>query len=414
MKKHKSKKSHVRGGQRSATCGTAQDGQLDAFQVSGSSPPNLLPPARPKGEFAPGSPLREYMRLMSREAKRLMAVHGRPGSRIPYSLMYRSWPVPDRDLAIRLPRDFRVPLEFTDETRVAPIFILDRDTLFDVVVSAVQTSTQLALAPLPFESIIVETAPFNMSFADEDGSYLHLDAACITELDRGELWSATCLTYVTQRALSEDPDQHGDHHIIRVQIHADGTFEWGTDDRRQIYPEHAWATMLVEAVQIITARGVTRQLPDRPARREYERATRAKWPQNAWQITIGGGSTAKDGEESGRRLTCRFFVRGHWARLPQGHAPSGLAEWRETASGFEVWRDPFVKGPAGAPWRSPKHPVRLKPGNGHGSASEALAVSWSSTPPIDPAINLHESAGWPPSNSDDGAADPGRSMVVAP
>ena len=414
MKKHKSKKSHVRGGQRSATCGTAQDGQLDAFQVSGSSPPNLLPPARPKGEFAPGSPLREYMRLMSREAKRLMAVHGRPGSRIPYSLMYRSWPVPDRDLAIRLPRDFRVPLEFTDETRVAPIFILDRDTLFDVVVSAVQTSTQLALAPLPFESnyrrdrSVQHELRGRRRVISPPRRSLHNRARPRRTLERN--MPHLCDPAGPQRR--PRPTRRPPHH--QGADPADGTFEWGTDDRRQIYPEHAWATMLVEAVQIITARGVTRQLPDRPARREYERATRAKWPQNAWQITIGGGSTAKDGEESGRRLTCRFFVRGHWARLPQGHAPSGLAEWRETASGFEVWRDPFVKGPAGAPWRSPKHPVRLKPGNGHGSASEALAVSWSSTPPIDPAINLHESAGWPPSNSDDGAADPGRSMVVAP
>jgi hypothetical protein len=38
------------------------------------------------------------------------------------------------------------------------------------------------------------------------------------------------------------------------------------------------ATMIVEAVHIITARGVTHEYPPRPVRRAYERARGNKWP----------------------------------------------------------------------------------------------------------------------------------------
>jgi hypothetical protein len=354
-------------------------GQLDAYAVGGSSPPNGISMYR---QLDARQALEQYHRTMSREARRLWAALARLGSRIPYSLTYRSWPIPDAELWMRLPSDLSIPLAFAEMTREAPIFILDRETLLDVVESGAESSEPWPLPPLPFESIIIETTPLNMGFG-QAGCDIHLEATCIKEVERGELWSATSLVYLTQRALSEDPTQRGEYRIICVHHYADGTFEWGVDGELEATAQPAWAAMLVEAVHLITARSVTRGLPDRAVRREYERASGTKWPQNAWQLTIGGENGGGESGDSGRRLTCRFFVRGHWARLPDGNVPSGRVQWRETADRFEVWREAFIKGPAGAPWRSPKHPVRVKPGPGGSDRGSPTA------PPADRADHHH-------------------------
>ena len=67
----------------------------------------------------------------------------------------------------------------------------------------------------------------------------------------------------------------------------------------------------------------------------------------------------QDGDATGRHLNCRFWVRGHWARLPAGKGPSGHVPWREAGDGLEVWREAYIKGPARAPWRAPANPLRV-------------------------------------------------------
>jgi hypothetical protein len=47
---------------------------------------------------------------------------------------------------------------------------------------------------------------------------------------------------------------------------------------------------LIEIVHLITARGITLELPPPPLRRDYERASGKKWPDNAWMIKIGSNS----------------------------------------------------------------------------------------------------------------------------
>jgi hypothetical protein len=304
------------------------------------------------------SALHTYARLMTPDAKRLWAALSRPGSRIPYSLVYRSWPIPDERLWSRLPRDIGFPLAFAEMTRGAPIFTLDRDTLLDIVEGDSGKPGDLPLPPLPFESTMIETTPFNLTFIEGGGRCIHLEATCLVEVSRGELWEARTLVYVTERALAVDPAQTGEHDIVHLRIHADGRFESEVNAEWSAIETHSWPRILVEAVHLITARGVTHHHPPRPIRREYERLSGQKWPLNAWEIQIGTTSAVGSDVHSGRRLTCRFRVRGHWARLPSNKIPSGRVAWRETADGFEIWRDAFIKGPAGAPWRVPPDPVR--------------------------------------------------------
>jgi hypothetical protein len=77
-----------------------------------------------------------------------------------------------------------VPLLFAEATREAPVFTMDRETLLDIVASGDAAPPDLPLPPLPFESIIIETNPVNMAFAD--GSLLVLMGECIAIVEDQE------------------------------------------------------------------------------------------------------------------------------------------------------------------------------------------------------------------------------------
>jgi hypothetical protein len=89
--------------------------------------------------------------------------------------------------------------------------------------------------------------------------------------------------------------------------------------------------------QLATARGAT-QHPvahvSRQVRRAAERRLGWRIPK-MYHLTIGG-SAEPEAREGHRLYTCRWLVRGHWRRLPDGR---------------RTWVRPFIKGPLSAPFK---------------------------------------------------------------
>lgn len=301
--------------------------------------------------------LTEFKRLMSPEARRLTAIHDRGWGSIPNILTRRSWPAPPAALLARLPRYIRLQLKMAEMVKDAPIFLVDPETLKGAVASSDVAPDGLPLPPLPFESILIETTPTDFGFLNADGTCRTIETAWIKETILGEQWDVTLLVHEMQHKPGRQTGMPDNSLFVRMRLCGDGVQERFDGNRWVRMPADKVSALLIEAVHLITARGVTHKHPPRSRRREYERATGTSWPENAWIIKIGGETTTSD-NTTGHRIGCRFYVRGHWARLPSKKTPSGRVPWREDTDGFLVWREPFIKGPAGAPWRAPAHPVR--------------------------------------------------------
>ena len=72
-----------------------------------------------------------------------------------------------------------------------------------------------------------------------------------------------------------------------LHIYEDGSRDGRDGTRQTVRTQDGLATLLIEIVHLITARGITHELPPRPLRRDFERASGKKWPDNAWVIRIG-------------------------------------------------------------------------------------------------------------------------------
>lgn len=100
----------------------------------------------------------------------------------------------------------------------------------------------------------------------------------------------------------------------------------------------------VEAAHFINARGVTvdEHGIDRAERR---RAQRDGWRYPTTYLVYIGDGTGEDVERgrSDRVYHCRWMVRGHWRHYPD----------------HKTWIRPYIKGPAGAPWRG--RPIYVAP-----------------------------------------------------
>jgi hypothetical protein len=115
----------------------------------------------------------------------------------------------------------------------------------------------------------------------------------------------------------------------------------------------AWAIVLVD---LVTARNVDRRQEFWPQRRVKQMTRFAplkRFNSTVYNVSIATAtSEAKD--ETGRYLSVRFLVRGHWRVSDAPHA-----QWVDSKEATCVWVKSFVKGPPGAPWKG--RPVYVEP-----------------------------------------------------
>jgi hypothetical protein len=107
----------------------------------------------------------------------------------------------------------------------------------------------------------------------------------------------------------------------------------------------AWAIVLAD---VVTARNVDRRewFLSRKAQKQMSRvAPRRRFESRVYDVSIATATgDAKD--ETGRHLSVRFLVRGHWRVSHAEHA-----RYIDAKEAHCVWVAAYVKGPPGAPWK---------------------------------------------------------------
>jgi hypothetical protein len=229
---------------------------------------------------------------------------------------------------------------------------------------------ELGLPPLPFPRIVSECSE-NVTWgigADNDWQW-DLELFMVNERVQGEHWDVCML--LRRAGTEDDPEQHlwlyevlkdgscvvhrrGDAHPTLDRFFAAETraeLEAALDELREtdlsktmiteeLASDDAYAiaarTFVIEFAHLINARGVTveHQSISRSQRRRFERR-RIVHPQ-VYFVFIDDGEIEMHEGRSDREYHCRWLVRGHW---------------RHFQSGNRIWIRPYIKGPAGAPWK---------------------------------------------------------------
>jgi hypothetical protein len=256
---------------------------------------------------------------------------------------------------------------FATLARTAALFLVDYQEFAEATQSAAEYgSPRIELPPLPYPRLAVECADDAVwQMGDEEGHVIQeLEFFMINEVERGEEWAVVLLT---REPLGDDDDLgNTEPHVVLYTLTKDGYVrlwagrgneppsaqdlmrasleelqEKADANMEQIVlqPESAEAQLYrnipVEFAHLVNARGVeVEALPiPLPERRRWGRKGLVH-PQ-VYFVHIGDGTSDRGGQ-SDREYHCRWLVRGHW---------------RHYQNGAKSWVRPYVKGPAGAPWR---------------------------------------------------------------
>jgi len=257
-------------------------------------------------------------------------------------------------------------------SRTAILFVVDHDEFAEVAGSAGEAPVrEFGLPPLPFPRVVAECSEdVTWALHDNNGEWtFDLELFMINEQISGEKWNVVML--LRKADTYDDPEQY----LFLYDLYADGSvifYQRGTahpnldrlheaqtreeliaalDELRdtnlgdamhaeKVDPDDEHAILarktVVEFAHLVSARGVTVEhlnVP-RPQRRRFERK-RIVHPQ-VYFVFIDDEEMIEYDGRSDREYHCRWMVRGHW---------------RHFRSGDRIWIRPYIKGPAGAPWK---------------------------------------------------------------
>ncbi len=238
----------------------------------------------------------------------------------------------------------------------AGIFAMNRDILIEAANSADAVETP-ELPPLPFPVVVVEADTdevwSTMSASSPDQPMAHdenapdVQAFALFEIEQGKVWEAWFYCVLQKHWLGREGDLHARHLAWRrIRITNGGkTFEANHEENgpqvsheaRGHWGESSLVYLAVEAVHLITARGVSLATIAEPrqSRRARERRGFALPPHLYW-VTIDDTLINSKPGHGEKEFRYRWLVRGHWRHF---------AEDRKT------WVRAYIKGKPGAPWK---------------------------------------------------------------
>lgn len=198
---------------------------------------------------------------------------------------------------------------------------------------------RIDLPPLPFPRVVFEADephPWPLKRADTGETVLRVEAVFVEEREQGARWEGMVFFQVPGINIAGDDERLAVLHRLLFEVTPDGVSWKGaaTDSRSHDDPVRR---MIVEGVHYIVARGVTLTLVK--SSRQVQRAEKRKGvllPERVYWVRVVDEHQRAVGGAGDREFHCRWLVRGHWRRI---------AENRKT------WIRPYIKGPAGAPWR---------------------------------------------------------------
>jgi hypothetical protein len=254
---------------------------------------------------------------------------------------------------------------FAALARTAVLFVVDPDEFGHAVASA-GPSPRIELPPLPYSRIVVEfEGDVMLQLQQPDGENDNdLVLFLINEVERGEHWQVCCLLRKVDESDSENI-LDSRFWTYLYSVHRDGTVvdldvtkPISEEDLATVQDENDMLDLLddrlelrsindlqraeaarrlpIEFAHLVNARGVSVTHIDVP--RQQRRAFTRKGlvhPQ-LYFVYIGDGTAEIERGKSDREYHVRWLVRGHW---------------RHFSSGDRTWVRPYIKGPAGAPWK---------------------------------------------------------------
>lgn len=287
-------------------------------------------------------------------------------------------------------------LMFGMMTRASVLFVVDHEEFAQAVGSSQAADgapLTPELPPLPYPRIAVECAEDATWALGTPGGGEHaadLELFAINETEQGERWAVALLVRnaisdneqlevmrraqlaANTRAATELLAEEYGQRVLLFELLRDGTvIVFGGVDLKGTPPPYegmtpsqldAWAaqataagvhpverrhepddpfavatrTWPIEFAHLVNARGVNvgEVIVPRGQRRRFQRK-RLVHPR-VYFVVIGGEDDDERQGHSEREYHCRWLVRGHWRRFK---------------SGERTWVRPYIKGPAGAPWR---------------------------------------------------------------
>jgi len=225
----------------------------------------------------------------------------------------------------------------------AGFFSIDAD-YFDAIKYAADSPAQLP--PLPYPKVIVDIdSERTLSLSNND---LHADfhGFYIQEVIRGSKWQVVALLAVSAEPVSKGQIADSSMNYITYCVTEDAESiaiveEGGGTTDLAASQLRSW---VVECIHLITAKNVVHVPESRQMRRNTARKLGVK-KVNSFTIRMSRSQGTGEGYGGSRTYTVRWIVRGHY---------------RDYKSGKRSWIDPYIKGPAGAPWRNPHKPVYIK------------------------------------------------------
>lgn len=218
---------------------------------------------------------------------------------------------------------------------VSILYAVDHHALVDAVRGE---EGPLQLPPLPFPRIVFESdEPFPWPVKNEQGeTVMRMEAVAIEEQAEGSRWHGVLFYQLPGVAINGNEERLSILHAAEFVL-TSSAIEWiQTDDKRE--REDVIRKAIVEAVHYIVAKGVTLTSikSSRQVRRANERKGIATPEQVYWVRVADEHIHALTPGDGTREYHCRWLVRGHWRRIEEAR---------------RVWVRPYIKGPAGAPWR---------------------------------------------------------------
>lgn len=248
---------------------------------------------------------------------------------------------------------------FTNATtllRTAGYYVLDKNDAMAALASA--PPEQETFPPLPFTRVWIEMAEHNravpyMTYNHDGKDRLEILGVGLSEVSQGTLWDV----YLAFRF-----EDRNEFFFIGMRLAPDGLASKIDDEEGMAlfgaaYPQ--LRALTVGGAHLITARNV----PHEPVvLHRQQRRTMARLGQTLpriYYVNIGASGEHDSDRHSGREYHVRWLVRGHWRHIDAGQRICTCCSPARIAS----WIDPYVKGPAGAPWKGrPVHRVIAKDG----------------------------------------------------
>ena len=238
--------------------------------------------------------------------------------------------------------------------RTAGYFVLNRRDAQDALASS--PPEQEVFPPLPFKRVWIEMADGNRAVPymryrrpeeDRDSEYgdLMILGVGLVEVDQGTLLDV----YIAMRYEKRDDS----FFFVGVRIAPEGTVSRAEpeDEEGELLLKGAFndvRALAVGGIHLITARNVPHEpvILLRQQRRAMNRMGVPE-PPKIYYVNLAASGERDEHSTGQRQYRVRWLVRGHWRHMDSGQRLCTCCDPRRVAT----WIEPYVKGPAGAPWK---------------------------------------------------------------